>query len=394
MSPQFENLDNPITHMYIIGSLLTAFGIAFFIIPSIIQIALEKNLCDQPNQRSSHKKRTPSLGGLAVFIALIFSIFFWTTEISFLIKYLLCGSLIVTAIGLKDDIITLSPSRKIIGQMVAIFMLIHFADLRIDSFFGLFGINEIPTILSYSFTILFMLTIINGFNLIDGINGLSASAALIAASFFGTWFYWIGLVEEALIAFALIGSLLAFLFYNITPAKIFLGDTGSLLIGLVVAILCVQFWGHQSSGSEITVFNSTPIVACSVVILPLFDTVRVFFIRIAKRRSPFHPDRSHLHHMLIDMGLSHMRATGVLIGVNLFFIITACLLQGIMVEIQMLLLLGFAIGFSVLIYQFKKNYDSDMAKRLLADEYGESEKGPIGRKRWANPLPRKQKIRL
>jgi hypothetical protein len=120
----------------------------------------------------------------------------------------------------------------------------------------------------------------------------------------------------------------------------------------------------------------------------------VFFIRIAKRRSPFHPDRSHLHHMLIDMGLSHMRATGVLIGVNLFFIITACLLQGIMVEIQMLLLLGFAIGFSVLIYQFKKNYDSDMAKRLLADEYGESEKGPIGRKRWANPLPRKQKIRL
>lgn len=380
--------------MYIIAALFTAFGIAFFTIPSIIQIALEKNLCDQPNQRSSHKKRTPSLGGFAIFIAMIFSVFFWTTELSLLAKYLLCGSLIVTVMGLKDDIVTLSPAKKIVGQMIAILLLIYFGEVKIESFFGLFGINEIPIFLSYSFTLLFMLTVINGFNLIDGINGLAASAALLAASFFGAWFYWIGLAEEALIAFALIGSLLAFLFYNITPAKIFLGDTGSLLIGLVVAILCVQFWGHQTSGSTAIVINSPPLVVCSVLILPLFDTVRVFFIRLLKKKSPFHPDRSHLHHMLIDMGLSHMRATGVLIGVNLLFISTACLLQGIMVEIQMFLLLGLAIGLSVLIAQLKKNYDSDMADRLLSNEYEESETISIDRKRWVNSLPRKQKMRL
>ncbi len=375
----------------IIASSLTAFGIVFYIIPTIIRIASEKNLCDELNHRSSHKKRTPSLGGLAIFIALTLSIFFWTAEISLLIRYLLFGSLIVTMMGLKDDIVTLSPSTKIAGQMVAIIVLIHFAGVSIDSFFGLFGINELPVYLSYAFTLLFMLTIVNGFNLIDGIDGLAASIALLAASFFGSWFYWVGQEGEALIAFTLIGALLAFLLYNITPAKIFLGDTGSLLIGLVVSILCVQFWGHQTNP---IIFDNAPIVACSVLIIPLFDTVRVFYIRIVKGKSPFRPDRSHLHHMLIDMGFTHMRATGVLIAVSLFFIITACLMQGIMIEVQMLLLSGLAIVFSRLIYQLKKNYDLDMAEQLLSEKYGASQKKSFSRKHHVSPLPPKQKIRL
>ncbi len=381
----------------IIAATITAFIIVFFILPSIIKIGLEKNLCDQPNQRSSHKKSTPSLGGFAVFVGIMLTVFFWADEISVLSKYLLCGTLIVTVMGLKDDIVTLSPLRKILGQMVAILMLIHFADVRIDSFFGLFGIEEIPVFLTYIFTLIFMLTIVNGYNLIDGINGLAAGVALITASFFGSWFYSVGLQEETLIAFTLIGAMFAFLFYNITPAKIFLGDTGSLLIGLVAAVLGVQFWGYQPfvTGNAF-VFNNAPIVVCSVLILPLFDTIRVFFLRIYKGKSPFHPDRSHLHHMLIDMDFSHMKATAILMGVNIAFILSACLLQGVILEIQFFALFGLAIGLSFLINQFKKNYDIDMAqeKQLLKDNYGKSETISINRKTGMTSTPRKLKIRL
>jgi UDP-GlcNAc:undecaprenyl-phosphate/decaprenyl-phosphate GlcNAc-1-phosphate transferase len=164
--------------------------------------------------------------------------------------------------------------------------------------------------------------IINAFNLIDGINGLSGSLATMISLSMGTWFFLIDRTDLAIIAYSLAGACIAFLRYNITPARIFMGDTGSMLIGIVSAILVIEFIEiHSEIQGSPYAFKAVPAVAFGILILPLFDTLRVFIVRIFRGKSPLHPDRSHIHHLLLDSGLSHMQATAVLLGVNLLFIL-------------------------------------------------------------------------
>ena len=146
----------------------------------------------------------------------------------------------------------------------------------------------------------------------------------------GTWFFLIDRLDIAIVAFSLAGSLIAFLKYNVTPAQIFMGDTGSLLLGLVCSILAILFIDiHKDLGDHQYAFKSAPTVAIAVMILPLFDTLRVFIIRILNGKSPFYPDRTHIHHLMIDCGLSHMNATYILLVVNTIFIFIAVGLQNV-----------------------------------------------------------------
>ncbi|MEL6924419.1 MAG: MraY family glycosyltransferase [Bacteroidota bacterium] len=326
---------------------LTAFCLAFLVFPTIIKIARNKQLCDQPNHRSSHRKSTPSLGGLGVFFGLTISVFFWSEAVTPLLQYLLCAVMLITAVGLNDDIQTMQPLRKLVVQAVAILLVIYFGELRIHSLHGFFGITELPVAISYGFTLLFMLTVINGFNLIDGINGLAGSVALISGVVFGAWFYANGVADAALVAVALSGAALAFLFFNVTPAKIFLGDTGSLLIGLLLAVLGVQLL--EAPLATMLAPANTPAMLLAMLILPLFDTCRVFILRLYRGQSPFLPDRNHLHHLLIDMGYSHMRAAGLLVMANVLMLVVAILLQPLAIEWQLLSLFILATAGSLLL---------------------------------------------
>lgn len=306
----------------IILAFSTAFLLTFFAIPSIISIARKKNLYDEPGERRSHQVNTPSLGGIGIFAGTIFSIILWTPFRFFGdLQYILCAFIIVLLIGAKDDIDPLAPRTKLIGQFFAAGILVFFSNIRITGLHGLFGITEIPFILSVIITLLTIVLIINSFNLIDGINGLSGSIGILIAVTFGSWFYLVNKVELSSVSFALAGSVVAFLYYNITPAKIFMGDTGSLLIGLVAAILAISFIEHHSYIAESPYAFKEPIaVACGILVLPLYDTLRVIIMRLFKGHSPFKPDRNHIHHLLLDAGLSHMQATSLLVVVNLFFI--------------------------------------------------------------------------
>jgi len=341
----------------VILSFLTAFTLTFLAIPSIIQISRKKNLFDEPNERKSHTRAIPSLGGIAIFAGVLFAIILWTPFTYFGdLQYIICALIIIFLIGAKDDIDPMSPAKKFGGQVFAAFILVFKANIMLTSLYGIFGIYELPFIASLILSMFTILVIINAFNLIDGINGLSASLGILISVTFGAWFFLTDQIELAMLAFALAGATLAFLKYNITPAQIFMGDTGAMVIGIICAGMVIRFIElHQDLTISPYAFKSAPAVAIGILILPLFDTLRVFLIRILKGKSPFSPDRSHIHHMLIDAGLSHMQGTSILIMVNVIFIIMVVKLQEVGNQVLLMIIVGIAMLLYVMLYFFRQN---------------------------------------
>ena len=311
----------------LILSFLTAFTLAYFSIPHIINIARDKNLCDEPSERSSHTISTPALGGIGIFSAAIFAIVLWTPFRDFgNLQYILCAFIIVFLIGVKDDISPVSPINKIIGQALAASILIFKSDIMLRGFYGFFGLHaEWPMPFYTGLTIFTILVIVNAFNLIDGINGLAGSIGALICGTLGCWFFYVGRIEFAVVAFTIVGAVIAFLKYNYSPARIFMGDSGSLLVGTASVILVIKFidMNYYMEVTQKGKILASPVVAIGIMILPLYDTIRVFITRVLRGQSPLHADRRHIHHLLIDYGFSHMQATGVLVSVNVFFILLA-----------------------------------------------------------------------
>lgn len=337
--------------------LLLAFSLTWFIIPSIVHTSRLKNLGAVSNGRTSHKDTLPNLGGIAVFIGFVVSaVFFTGTFLEFELQYIICGLTIVLFLGIKDDILIIDPWKKLIGQIMAAGIIVVFSDIRIDNLYGLFGINEIPYIVSLVFTVFVFLVIINGFNLIDGIDGLASGVGILTSSVFGIWFLLAGDIAFAILSFSFTGSLLAFFYFNVFSKKnkIILGDTGSHVTGFVVGILTFRFMQHNSGINGSAFIYSAPAVAIGILIIPLFDTLRVFSLRIMQGKSPFKADRQHIHHCLLEFGFTHLQATFILLIVNMFFITLCYLLQGIGILQLTLVILGLAILMSYTLAFFKK----------------------------------------
>ncbi|NNE28103.1 MAG: undecaprenyl/decaprenyl-phosphate alpha-N-acetylglucosaminyl 1-phosphate transferase [Saprospiraceae bacterium] len=328
----------------IILSFLTAFLLTYFAIPSIIHVAKKKHLTDDPGERTSHSESTPSLGGIGIFAGVLFSIIFWTPFGVFAdLQYILCSFIIIFLIGAKDDILPIDPTKKLIGQIVATLILIFKSNVKLTSFYGVFGVGLLPEWVAVVFSCFVILVIINAFNLIDGINGLTGTIASLISLTLGFWFLMVDQIELAIVGFALSGALIAFLKYNITPSRIFMGDTGSLLVGIICAILAIKFIEvHKEVKDSVYAFPAAPAMAVAILIIPLFDTLRVFTMRIIRGRSPFKPDRNHIHHLLIDSGNSHMQATGILLLVNIGFILLGWSLQGLGNLNLLIILVGLA----------------------------------------------------
>jgi len=339
----------------IILSFITAFILTYFAIPQVIHVARVKNLCDEPGERRSHTVSTPSLGGVAIFAGVIFSIILWTPfDVFGDLQYILCSFIIIFLIGAKDDILPISPTNKLIGEVFAAAILVFKSNVMVTSLHGIFGITTLPEPLSIVLSIFTILVIINAFNLIDGINGLSGSIGTLISITLGSWFFLIDRIDLAIVAYATAGAVIAFLKYNFTPAKIFMGDTGSLLVGLVCSILVIKFIQlHNDIPAQYAAyaFKAVPAVAVGILILPLFDTLRVFTMRALKGKSPFSPDRTHIHHLLIDYGFTHMQATGILVTVNIAFIFLVVYLQNIGSLKLLLVVLGLAMILSTLLYR-------------------------------------------
>ncbi len=308
----------------ILLSAALAFLITFFAIPVIIQITKSKKLFDEPDERKVHKTVIPTLGGVGIFAGFIVATLMGVpSNITSELQYFAAASIVIFFLGLKDDILILSASKKFIGQLLAAGIIIKFGGIQLNNMQGFLGIYEIPRIASIVLTIFTIIVITNSFNLIDGVDGLAGSLGVLTTVVFGTYFYMAGQLTYAVMAFALTGATIGFLIYNFSPAKIFMGDTGSLLLGLINSILVIKFINVAGNPAVKVPLEASPAIGIAILMIPLFDTLRVFTLRILDRRSPFSPDRSHVHHFLLDIGFNHRMITFTCVTVNILFIATA-----------------------------------------------------------------------
>jgi len=312
-------------------SVAISFTITFLAIPVIITVAERKKLFDIPDERKVHQTPIPSLAGLGIFagfmIACLLAVQFQTSSE---FQYYLAAAVVIFFLGLKDDILVISPVKKFIGQVLAAFLIIYKGGIQIKSMHGFLGIEgQLPEMFSLLLTYFTVIVIINSFNLIDGIDGLAGSLGLMATIVFGVYFLQVNMIAYSVLSFSLAGSLIAFLIFNFHPAKVFMGDTGSMLIGLVNAILVVKFISVAEIGTVSFPINASPAIGFAILMIPLLDTLRVFGIRMIHRRSPFSPDRNHVHHLLLDKGLSHRAITIILVSTNVLCVIGAFIARGL-----------------------------------------------------------------
>jgi UDP-GlcNAc:undecaprenyl-phosphate GlcNAc-1-phosphate transferase len=310
--------------------ILVFFG-SLFIIPKIRKLSLKLNFSDTSNDRSSHNGKVASFGGVAFFLSYIFVLFFAETLDSSHVSLTLLASItIMFFTGLLDDMTDMSPKVKFFAQFIAVSFLMSEPDFRILSLYGFMGIYEIPLYASVFGSMFFLLGLINAFNLIDGIDGLTGITGILVASFYSFMFYKLGFYFYLTISLATIATLLAFLRFNFSvKRKIFMGDTGSLVIGLVLGLLTFKLLSLDVDAYTSLSFNreQLPLFLISVLFVPLLDTIRVMFLRAIRGVSMFKPDKNHIHHIIVDFGLSHRRASffigllNFLVALIMFFVI-------------------------------------------------------------------------
>ena len=352
---------------YITLSAALAFMITFFAIPVIIQVAKDKKLFDEPDERKVHKNVIPTLGGLGIFAGFIIALLMGVPKnMASELQYFAAASTVIFFLGIKDDILVLSASKKFIGQLIAAGIIIKFGDIRITSMYGFLGLHDIPYTASVVLTIFTVIVITNSFNLIDGVDGLAGSLGVLTTLVFGIYFYFAGTLPYAVMAFALAGGTLAFLIYNFSPAKIFMGDTGSLLLGLINSVLVVKFITVASNPAANFPIEAAPAIGFAILMIPLFDTLRVFGLRILDRRSPFSPDRTHIHHFLLDLGLSHRMVTITCVTLNIAFIAMAYFLRHLGTTTLLGILLVSAFAFIGIIY-YKRPRQKKAKKETLTN---------------------------
>jgi UDP-N-acetylmuramyl pentapeptide phosphotransferase/UDP-N-acetylglucosamine-1-phosphate transferase len=346
------------TYAWILSFVL-AFGITFFSIPAIIRLSLVKRLYDVPDARKKHAQRISPLGGMAIFGGMIISFVFCSAYIANpTLNSILVALFILFITGVKDDLYPLVPYKKMFGQLLAVGIIILQGDVRLETFYGLMGINALPYVISVAVTVVFFLGIINSFNFIDGINGLSSSLGILASLTYACCFYYLKQELFLILSLSIAGSQLAFLRYNLVNAKIFMGDSGSMILGFLLALLTIYFLQSNEYASQVVLRKiDAMLFAFTVMLVPVLDTFRVVVIRIfVLRRSPFTADRNHIHHVLLDIGLSHAKASLLLVGVNLLLILLVFFLNPYLrASVLFLLLLLLALGLSQIPFFIKKS---------------------------------------
>ena len=324
-------LDISVEWLYYLVVIIVSTLVSYIAIPSIIFVARERHLYDDlQSHRKVHDHGIPRLGGVAIFCSFtIVSLLFAKYDAVLPTNILLTSCIILFAVGLKDDLAGAGPGTKFVMQFIVAAILVTLGNVNLTSLYGVLNIQEIHPFISIPISIVLIMFIVNAFNLIDGIDGLAGTIGLIVNLTFAILFIQMGQIELASLAFSMVGAILGFLYFNYSPAKIFMGDTGSLLIGLVSIVLAIKFieLNKFSPTNYNPVYYSAPAIAVATIIIPLFDTFRVFFLRIVKGQSPFKADRNHIHHRILSLGFNHLQTTFALALTNLSFIYIALTLR-------------------------------------------------------------------
>jgi UDP-GlcNAc:undecaprenyl-phosphate GlcNAc-1-phosphate transferase len=339
---------------------VTAFVVSMIVMPPLIRVIYRFKLFDVPDLRKEHITPIPTMGGIASVLGMAAGCIFWFqfSGDAFVVSFFLSVA-VLFAIGMMDDLKNLSARYKFAIQIAAA-LLIAFSGVRLTSFNGLFGIYELPISAQYTFTVLAITGITNAFNLIDGIDGLAGGLGFMSLITLGIFLTLSGDANNAVTAFALSGGLLGFLYYNFNPAKIFMGDTGSLVLGFVTSVLCIRLI-QLNVETNSPVLPHAPVFVLSVVAIPVFDTLRVFALRIWGGRSPFSPDKNHIHHLLTNNGWSHSFAAKLLCGVHAVILVVGYLLKQVSQLTGLIILLSMML---VIIFCFRRVRLSPKTQKL------------------------------
>ena len=305
---------------YLVTLILAALSV-WVVHPYLVKFALKKSIVDNPNARKLNRMPVPVLGGVGVFLG--FAIAFYTIAAIMhmqLPHIYIVVLLLMLGVGFIDDLYDLKPAAKFMAQILAVLLLYFVCDLRIDNLHGVFGVYEVPVVVSFPLTIVACVGLINAFNLIDGIDGLSSGYSIVASTLFVAWTCVQSNNVNLLMSCALIGALVPFFIYNVFGKryKMFIGDAGSHLLGAMFCILALNVIDSYSVDGNVEAALIPFVLA--VLSHPVFDTLRVMTMRMCKGHSPFKADKTHLHHALVGKGLTHLTTTLIIIGLNLLVV--------------------------------------------------------------------------
>jgi len=276
--------------------------ISIVLIPLWISVCTRWKLFDEPDARKHHQRVTPSMGGIAIFAALFISFLVFAEIYEHnKLRYLFGGALILFFTGFFDDLTDIPPTNKLLLQCISA-IIIFYGGFNLSSFGGLLWLEQIPIVLQLPITVFMVLLFTNAYNFIDGVDGLAGSLGVIITSCFGALFIHYGKLDFAVLSFCVTGALLGFLFYNFAPAKIFMGDTGSLVIGFIISVMAIELHNTGISNPGIAI---KPVLIIAILFIPLYDITRVFLIRMVNGNSPFLADRNHMHHLMLGYGFGH-----------------------------------------------------------------------------------------
>ncbi len=309
---------------------IAAFIIGLALMPFVIKIARKKQFVVHPTKRMSHTGDIPNIGGLDICFSFLLCYILFAFEDFQESRFMIIGLLLIVMVGFADDILDLSPLEKLIGEIAAGVALVCFADIRITNLHGFLGIYEIGTVASYILSLFILVVIDNAINFIDGVDGLASGLGIIYCIFFSIFFQLCSKAGWTALGYSMIGSLAVFFIYNVfgrTKRKIFMGDSGALLLGYLLTAFVFQFCEINAYKTIPTIIQShaAPAVAICVLSVPLFDTLRVMLTRIKHGKSPFKPDKNHIHHLLLKAGCSHLQTTGIIVAISILFIALAYL---------------------------------------------------------------------
>ncbi|PLY03994.1 MAG: hypothetical protein C0622_03380 [Desulfuromonas sp.] len=295
----------------------TALICSLGLVPVLRRWAMKAGALDAPDERKVHKKAIPRLGGVAIYVSFLFSSLIFA-KLSPEVRGILVGGLIVFFVGLIDDLYGLTPRRKFSGEIAAVLITILISRLYLVDLGNLFGFGDVvlPLWLGIPFTVFCVVGVINAINLIDGLDGLSGGISVIALASFMVLSVYAGYQDLLLLCAGMLGSLLGFLKYNFYPARIFMGDAGSLSLGFVLGFMAIYL--TQPATSDIS-----PMIPVVILGVPIADALWVMMRRIVKGKRPFSPDMTHVHHKFLNLGFKHRFTVILIYGVSLFWALFA-----------------------------------------------------------------------
>lgn len=344
--------------MLYILSFLVAILSVHWIHPRLVRIALDKNIVDNPNARKLQRRPTPVLGGIAVFFGSVIGLgcASITCDCSELF-IVVVAMMIMLYTGTMDDILDLSPALRFLIEIGTVLLLIFVGGYTLNDFHGLWGLNQIPQGVAIPLTVFAAVGIINAINLIDGVDGLSSGYCILTSLLFGVMFWYVGDRTMGMLAVVAAGSLIPFFFHNVfgKSSKMFIGDGGTLGMGIVMSVFVIRILRHGSMSEVYDAANIGLIpFTLAVLSVPVFDTLRVMTTRILKRKSPFHPDKTHLHHMFIRLGCSHATTTLAILILNFFVVLCWWIsyMVGCSIDVQLYIVLVLSILITSGLYNF------------------------------------------